>query len=205
MIERTCVAQGEDARVLHTRVGSAIDEHLAEVDDRFVAASVRAARTGDLAAIEHLLQTNALPTAGVADLLTRRPDDFVVAEATGLAGTLVAAGGLEVCGANALLRSVTVDPAWRAQGLGAALVRRLISIAEVRGLRGLYLLTTTAERYFPRHGFGRIAREEVPPEIAATLEFRSICPASAIAMVRPLAATAHTGALPGAGAAHIAL
>ena len=77
-------------------------------------------------------------------------------------------------------------PAWQRHGLGRALVRRLVCEAEVRGLRALFLLTMTAEHYFPRLGFSRVERDAVPPEIAATLEFRSACPASAVAMTRPL-------------------
>lgn len=155
-----------------------------------VAPVLREARADDLAAVERLLAASGLPTAGVGDVLTRRPADFVVAEvsdeAPGAPGALVAVAGLEVCCDNALLRSVAVDPAWRTHGLGRELVRRLVCVAEGRGLRALYLLTMTAEHYFPRLGFARIDRGEVPAEIAATLEFQSACPASAVAMARPL-------------------
>lgn len=166
-----------------------------------VAPALREARPDDLAAVERLLAASGLPTAGVADVLTRHPEDFVVAEAPhaapGAAGALVAVAGLEVCCdgsrcAHALLRSVAVDPAWRAHGLGRELVRRLVCVAEGRGLRALYLLTMTAEHYFPRLGFARVDRGDVPEEIAATLEFRSACPASAVAMTRPLAPRAPT-------------
>jgi amino-acid N-acetyltransferase len=85
-----------------------------------------------------------------------------------------------------LLRSVAVEPAWRSQGIGTALVTRVISDAEARGIRALYLLTTTAERYFPSFGFHPIAREEVPEDVRETAEFRDACPASAIVMARPL-------------------
>jgi amino-acid N-acetyltransferase len=44
----------------------------------------------------------------------------------------------------------------------------------------------TAEHYFPRFGFERIERGAVPEAISETLEFRSACPASAVAMARPL-------------------
>lgn len=151
---------------------------------------VREARPDDLAAVERLLTASDLPTAGVSDVLTRRAADFVVAEVPaevpGAPGDLVAVAGLEVCCDHALLRSVAVDPAWRAHGLGRELVRRLVCVAEGRGLRALYLLTMTAEHYFPRLGFARVDRGDVPAEIAATLEFRSACPASAVAMTRPL-------------------
>ncbi len=152
--------------------------------------ALRAARPGDLAAVERLLTASGLPTAGVADVLARHPEDFVVAdaptEAPGAPGEIVAVAGLEVCCDDALLRSVAVDPAWRAHGLGRELVRRLVCVAEGRGLRALYLLTMTAEHYFPRLGFARVERGDVPAEVAATLEFRSACPASAVAMARPV-------------------
>jgi amino-acid N-acetyltransferase len=69
-------------------------------------------------------------------------------------------------------------------------VKRLVCMAEERGLRALYLLTMTAEHYFPRFGFEAVERGAVPAAIAETLEFRSACPASAVAMARPLAAGA---------------
>lgn len=140
-------------------------------------ATLRPARSEDLESIERLLAASSLPLVGVAGALA----DFVVAETD---GALVGVGGLEVCCDNALLRSVAVDPAWRSRGVGRALVTRIISDAEVRGIRGLYLLTTTAERWFPGFGFRQIGREEVPPDVRETDEFQSACPASATVMVR---------------------
>jgi len=102
----------------------------------------------------------------------------------------VGVAGLEVCCNNALLRSVAVLPDWRSHGLGRALVTRVISDAEARGIRALYLLTTTAERYFPSFGFQQIAREEVPADVRETAEFQSACPAPAAVMCRVCAAGA---------------
>jgi amino-acid N-acetyltransferase len=149
----------------------------------------RPARPDDLAAVERLLADAGLPTAGVAELLAAHADDFVVADDPGAAGggELLAVAGLEVCCDNALLRSVAVRPEWRAHGLGHELVRRLVCRAEERGVRALYLLTMTAEHYFPRFGFERVERGAVPDDIAATLEFRSACPATAAVMARPVA------------------
>ena len=73
------------------------------------------------------------------------------------------------------------------EGLGRALVSRAIAEAEARGIRALYLLTTTAERYFPSFGFERVERDAVPAEVLGTAEFRHACPATATAMCRPLA------------------
>ena len=150
--------------------------------------ALRPATTPDLAAIERLLVAADLPTAGVAEILAERPADFIVADEPGARGELAAVAGLELRGNTALLRSVAVRPEWRRHGLGQALVRRVVCRAEERGLNALYLLTMTAEHYFPRFGFERVERAAVPPEIAATLEFKSACPASAVAMARPLTA-----------------
>jgi len=129
-----------------------------------------------------------LPIGGVADLLATDARQFVVAETD--ARDVVAVAGLEVCGTNALLRSVAVRDDWQRHGLGHHLVQRVVGEAEFRGIEALYLLTMTAEHYFPRLGFDVVARDAVPAEIANTVEFTSACPASATAMTRALGATA---------------
>lgn len=140
-------------------------------------ASLRAAAPSDLPAVEALLEASSLPVAGVREALS----DFVVADS---GGAIVGVAGLEICGDDALLRSVAVAPEWRSRGLGRALVTRTLADAEARGLRSLYLLTTTAERYFPSFGFRQISRDEVPEAVRATKEFREACPASATVMCR---------------------
>ena len=140
-------------------------------------ASLRPAQTADLPAIESLLTASHLPLAGVADALP----GFIVAESD---GKIVGTAALEACSDNALLRSVAVAPEWRSHGLGRALVTRVIADAEARGLRALYLLTTTAEHYFPSFGFQQIMRQDVPADLRATEEFKAACPESAIVMCR---------------------
>jgi N-acetylglutamate synthase-like GNAT family acetyltransferase len=66
--------------------------------------------------------------------------------------------------------------------VGQALVRALLVHATSRGIRELYLLTTTAEEFFRWFGFERIAREAVPEPVRASVEFRESCPASATVM-----------------------
>ena len=144
-------------------------------------ARVRAARASDLSAVERLLTASQLPLDGVREALP----GFVVAEA---GGELVGVAGLEACCDNALLRSVAVSDAWRSRGVGRALVERVIAEAESRGIHALYLLTTTAERYFPSFGFREVARDVVPADIRETAEFRGACPASATVMCRRVAA-----------------
>jgi amino-acid N-acetyltransferase len=47
-------------------------------------------------------------------------------------------------------------------------------------------LTTTAEHFFPKFGFERIARADVPSSVQRSVEFTSVCPASATVMRKPL-------------------
>ncbi len=142
-------------------------------------AEVRAARQEDLPQVLALLEQAQLPTAGVAEWLPR----FVVAE-DGV--RVVAAAGMELYGRAALLRSVVVAPELRGSGLGAALTERIAADATVAGARMLYLLTTTADGYFPRLGFQRIRREELPAELGASEELKGACPVSAVVMARAL-------------------
>ncbi len=147
--------------------------------DVLPSATLRAAHPDDLPAIERLLTVAGLPMAGVDSAI----ETFIVAETN---GRLVGVGGLELCSENALLRSVAVEPESRARGIGRALVTRLVAEAEARGIHGLYLLTTTAERYFPSFGFVRTSRHGVPDDVRKSAEFRELCPASATVMVRAL-------------------
>ena len=68
-------------------------------------------------------------------------------------------------------------------GIGRAVALRLA--AEHRAPT-VFLLTTTAERFFPKFGFQPITRDDVPPSVQASVEFRSACPASAIVMRKHL-------------------
>ena len=71
--------------------------------------------------------------------------------------------------------------------VGRALVTRTIAEAEGRGVKALYLLTTTAEHYFPTFGFTVVSRDSVPDDVKETPEYRGMCPSSATVMVRQFA------------------
>jgi len=143
---------------------------------------VRPAAPADLPAVERLLTASSLPLDGVRDAFPT----FVVAQS---GEDIVGVAGMEQVGNDALLRSVAVHPDWRSHGVGRALVTRVISDAESRGLRALYLLTTTAERWFPGFGFRAITRDAVPTGLRDTAEFAGACPASATVMCRECEAT----------------
>ena len=156
------------------------------MSSKSAAASIRRSTIADRHAIEALLVDAGLPTAGIGELLTANSSTFLVAETSSGARELVGVAGLEVRGDNALLRSVAVRPEWRSHGVGQELVSRIVSETESRGIHALYLLTLTAERYFPRFGFVRVERDTVPPEIGETVEFKSACPSTATVMMRLL-------------------
>ncbi|HEU5041657.1 MAG TPA: GNAT family N-acetyltransferase [Gemmatimonadales bacterium] len=80
------------------------------------------------------------------------------------------------------MRSVATDPRHRGRGIAEALVRNRLAWAGTEGLDGVYLLTTTAASYFPRLGFERVERDDLPIEIKESKEFVGVCPASAVAM-----------------------
>lgn len=146
----------------------------------------RAATTADRSAVEQLLHAHALPVAGVDTMFATDASQFLVADD---GDEIVAVAGVEECCEHALLRSVAVRADWQKRGLGHQLVERAVAQAEARGIAALYLLTMTAEHYFPRFGFSVIERSMVPDTIARTVEFNGACPASAVTMCKPLTAT----------------
>jgi len=143
--------------------------------------TIRRATRSDQRGVEQLLSSLHLPTAGVVDWIDR----FWVADH---AGSPVGVAGVEQYGNAALLRSVAVDPSWRDTGIGRTLVETALATARAEGADSVYLLTTTAERYFPRFGFEQITRDEVPDSLRASVEFREACPASAVVMRKAMTA-----------------
>lgn len=127
-----------------------------------------------------LLAAARLPTE---DLTSAHCENFFYAESSGDPVGLV---GLELLGEVALLRSLVVAPQRRGRGEGKALLERAEAHARANGVRVLYLLTTTAEAFFAKHGYRKAARESAPAAIRATREFAGICPASSAFMARDL-------------------
>jgi len=133
-----------------------------------------------LAAAKALLESAQLPTA---DLTEQHCEHFLYAGAEGAPTGLV---GLELFGDVALLRSLVVSPDARAAGMGTTLVQHAEARARAHGVRTVYLLTTTAEGFFDRRGYAKVARELAPAAIKATREFAGICPASSAFMSKQL-------------------
>jgi amino-acid N-acetyltransferase len=141
---------------------------------------IEAAQPRDLPQVRNLLERSNLPLDGVDDHL---PTMLVAKEGREVVGT----AALELYADGALLRSVAVDPRQQGRRLGHALTEEALRLAQARGVDTVFLLTTTAERFFPKFGFEPIARDEVPASVQASVEFQSACPASAIVMRKRLA------------------
>ena len=99
---------------------------------------------------------------------------------------IVGCSALETYADGALLRSVVVAPAARGRGVRQRLTEAAVSLAQSVGMPAVYLLTTSAESYFPKFGFAPVTREQVPASVKQSIEFRSACPESAIVLWRPL-------------------
>jgi amino-acid N-acetyltransferase len=94
--------------------------------------------------------------------------------------------GLEIYGADALLRSLVVCAPARAAGLGSLLVKHAEDYARSNQVHAIYLLTTTAESFFERRGYRHIDRAQAPPSIRRTREFATFCPASSALLIKQL-------------------
>jgi amino-acid N-acetyltransferase len=140
-------------------------------------AGIRYATSGDQAEVLALLAASALPLAGVEQVF---PAGFIVSHDGD--GGLDAVAGVEIHGTVGLLRSVAVRADRRGTGLGQAISSAAVSWARDAALTDLYLLTTTADEFFPRLGFQRVDRSVMPVALSASAELRGACPASAVAM-----------------------
>jgi amino-acid N-acetyltransferase len=132
------------------------------------------------AAVAALLDAADLPSADLSDA---HMEHFFFC---GPAAAPIALIGVELCGADALLRSLVVRPEHRSAGLGAALVEHAEAYARSHGVRAIYLLTTTAESFFKRRGYANADRASAPLGISQTCEFAGICPASSAFMQKRL-------------------
>ncbi len=136
-------------------------------------------RSEDVEELFQMLAGNHLPPDGLREHLSTT----LVARQD---GCVVGSAALEVYPDAALLRSVAVTPSLQGQHLGRRLTEAALDLAREHEARAVYLLTTTASEYFPKFGFERITRDEVPAAVRTSIEFTSACPASATVMRKRL-------------------
>jgi len=125
--------------------------------------------------IELLLRRNQLPFEDCVEHL----NNFIGVK---VRNRLVAVGGYQLVGHYALLRSCAVTSDYKGKGIGAEIVKQLLTRLKSLGIDQVYLLTESAECYFERFGFQTIERDLVPNVIRSTKQFDSLCPSTASVM-----------------------
>jgi amino-acid N-acetyltransferase len=143
--------------------------------------SIGPARRDELPRILELLEEGGLPRDELANHLSTT----LVARSE---GRVMGCATLELYGRVALLRSVAVARVFRGTGLGRRLTETALELSRHLDVDEAYLLTETADLFFPRFGFRPIPRSEVPRSLRSSVEFTAACPASARVMVLDLRA-----------------
>jgi len=136
---------------------------------------IESATPVDLKPVLALLTLHRLPPDGLEEHLAT----LLVARR---GGEVVGSAALDVYADGALLRSVAVAPDLKGQGIGRRVTEAALSLGAALRIPAVFPLTTTAEECFPKLGFERIDRAQVPESVKASLEFTRACPASAVVM-----------------------
>ena len=141
--------------------------------------TIEQSKKSDSEDIKILLIGNDLP---VEDLDEENIRLFIARIEDSVAGVI----GLEHYNMAGLLRSLAVKDPYKNQHIGEKLISHLLGVSKQLGIQELYLLTTTAEKYFEKFNFKRTTRDTVPHSIQNTREFVDICPLSAVIMKKEL-------------------
>jgi len=142
--------------------------------------NIQKANKIDLPEINQLLKA--------ADLPLVDPEEFTnyFYKSTDQENKVNSAIGLEIYENYGLLRSMVVDPNYRNKGIAGILIDQVVKSATDIGLHEIYLLTSTAEKYFLKKGFEVKNREHCPAEIKGSKEYSSICPSSSSLMSKKI-------------------
>lgn len=126
---------------------------------------IREARTADVIAIRHLVDTYATDRILLSKATVTLFEDiqeFYVAEVD---GTVVGCGALHVLWEDlAEVRTLAVDQKYRGRGIGDLLLRRLLQQARHLGVARVFCLTFEVD-FFSRHGFSEIDGAPVPHDV----------------------------------------
>lgn len=102
------------------------------------------------------------------------------------ADDLLAYGGIEPLGKEALLRSLVIAIDRRRQGLGRQVMARLCELAQGLGAERAWMLTARLVPFGLACGFEIVARAEVSAPIRETRQFLELCPDSAVVLRKNL-------------------
>lgn len=141
---------------------------------------IEKAKPEELSTVRNILERCGLPSRDLTK--DHMQQFFIVKVDSEPIGTI----GLEMYNGHGPLQSLAVRSSYRGSGLGTVLVRKIESYAKGLGVDAMYLLTTTADRFFQDIGYKELPRKEVPDLVLQSDEFAQICPSSAVAMTKDL-------------------
>lgn len=144
--------------------------------------SIRSAKDTDLPQVRALLKESGLP---FEDITAAHLCDFIVI--IGDNAAMMGCVGMEPYDDSALLRSLAVQQSIRGTGWGQTLVGMIEKHARGAGIAHLYLLTTTASKFFSERGYHTVERVSAPRALQASAEFASLCPSQAACLYKSLA------------------
>jgi amino-acid N-acetyltransferase len=144
-----------------------------------VSVAIVRARPADLPAVEALVSRAGLPLEGLG---TAFPLCVVAWDGDAVVGT----AAIERYGSAGLLRSVAVAADRRGSGIGRAVVSAAEDLGRSEGITELYLLTETAEDWFPRLGYAVVPREVAGATVGASIEFTTVCRDTGVPMHKRL-------------------
>jgi amino-acid N-acetyltransferase len=137
--------------------------------------TIQQANSDHLVEIREILTRHNLPN----DDIDGHIDNFLVAS---INGSLIGVIGVEIYDETALIRSLGVKTEYQGSGIGTMLYDEMLKWIKNKSVEEVFLLTTTAERYFYKKGFVRFQRNRVPEKIQDSYEFKIACPSSAVCM-----------------------
>jgi amino-acid N-acetyltransferase len=146
------------------RISVAETDTLARVNGASERVVVRRARTSDIPAMKALVDIYSGKILLEKNLVTlyEAVQEFWIAEAD---GELIGCGALHVLWSDlGEIRTIAVHPKVRGQGVGHAIVDRLLDVARELHLERIFVLTFEVE-FFARHGFEEIEGTPVTAEV----------------------------------------
>ena len=154
---------------------------MSERTEQMLPVTLSGVRSGEGPAFEDVIAACGLPTEDITAKTLRHA--IVARKGHRIIGTVA----FELSGNCGLLRSLAVLEKYRGQGTGARLVAAAEKSARQMGVKTLYLLTLTADRFFSARGYEKIERSAAPAGIRDTAEFSRLCPDSAVCMHKSIA------------------
>jgi len=127
----------------------------------------RRGRAGDLPTLVLLIAAGELPPLFLEPFV----DGFLVVEHQ---DRIVGAGGVEMYGEDAVIRSVVVDAEARGLGLGLEIARLLDEDARASGARNVFLFSLHAWRFWLRLGYDELPLDQWPEPVRENWQYQFV-------------------------------